>query len=163
MKYTGHGRETMNLFHKKTSDNRGFTLIEAIAALVILGIVAAVVVGRGMSAQELIPQADIVKSHLRFAQLKALSDDTSASWGINFSAGTSYILKTGTADASIKLPGESSNSHAFPTGSGVTISGATVSFDSWGSPGNANIPITLSQGGSTITLTVSAYTGYITP
>jgi prepilin-type N-terminal cleavage/methylation domain-containing protein len=161
MKYAGHGRETMNLFHKKAADNRGFTLIEVIAVLIILGIISAVAITRAISTQEdLISQVEVVKSHLRYAQLKALQDDT-ATWGIAFAA-NSYTLTTTAAGGAGLLPAENSSTHTFP--SGVTVTNPqTVTFNPWGSPGTANIPITLSQGGSTLTLTVTGNTGFITP
>jgi MSHA pilin protein MshC len=155
----------MSLFHKKTSDNKGFTLIEVIAVLIILGILVAIAVSRvGSNQNDLIPQADTVKSHLRFAQLKALADESTwnSTWGIAFT-GDSYTLQNNGAAASINLPGENGNSHTFPFG--VTITNpSTVTFDSWGSPvGGAKI-VTLSQSGSTpIDINVSANTGYITP
>jgi MSHA pilin protein MshC len=153
----------MSLFHKKASDNRGFTLIEVIAVLIILGIIAAVAVSRVMSNQnDLIPQADIVKSHLRFAQLKALASDvqddgTAVTWGIDFT-GTTYTLQNNGVTASINLPGDDGKIHTFP--SGVTIGNATVTFNSWGDPG-ADITITLSQGGVSKTFKVNNITGYI--
>ncbi|MCX5831476.1 MAG: prepilin-type N-terminal cleavage/methylation domain-containing protein [Deltaproteobacteria bacterium] len=153
----------MNLFDKKTSDNKGFTLIEIIAVLIILGIMAAVAVSRmGSNSSDLIPQTDILKTHLRFAQLKALSDDTSTSWGIVFTTNSSYtltnIVPTGTA-ATINLPSEDSPTHTFA--SGVTCTTTTVAFDSWGSPGTTNVTITLTQGGASKSFRVYANTGYI--
>jgi prepilin-type N-terminal cleavage/methylation domain-containing protein len=151
----------MNVFHKKTSDNKGFTLIEVIAVLIILGILAAIAVSRvGSNQSDLIPQADIVKSHLRFAQLKALSDDTSISWGIVFT-GSSYTLTnvpiSGGTAVSINLPSENTSTHDFP--SGVTSTTTPVTFDSWGNPG-ATIKITLTQNG-TKDFWVYNNTGYI--
>jgi MSHA pilin protein MshC len=152
----------MNLFYKKTFDNKGFTLIEIIAVLIILGIMLAVAVSRmRANDSDLIPQADIVKSHLRFAQLKALADDSTSTttWGIVFSS-TSYTLYNNTTAASISLPGENGNSHSFP--SGVVSSTPTVAFDSWGNPG-ATISVILTQGGASTTINIANTTGYITP
>ncbi len=147
------------LIKGKLRNINGFTLIETIAVLVILGIVAVVAISRvGTNQNDLIAQKDIVKSHLRFAQLKALSDDTSASWGIVFSA-NSYTLYTGIAAAAFNLPGEDSGTHTFPTG--ITITAITVAFDSWGSPGAANITVTLTQSGVTKSFRINANTGYI--
>lgn len=148
----------------RLKNSGGFTLIELIAVLIILAIITAVAVSRGMSIQNnLIPQVDIVKTHLRFAQLKALNDDVNT-WRINFTAG-SYSLSctagTNSTCPSSTLPSENSNSHSFP--SGVTATSATVTFDRWGSPGTNNVAINLSQGSQTITITVAANTGYITP
>jgi len=151
----------MDRLHKKKGDNRGFTFIEIIAILVIIGIISAIAVSRvGVTQQDLISQADIVKAHLRFAQLKAMQDDT-ASWSIVFT-GNSYTLYNNANPATINLPSESSNGHSLT--SGVTITNpSTVNFDGWGSPGTTNIPITLSDGSTTATITVAANTGYITP
>jgi MSHA pilin protein MshC len=170
----------MNLFHKKTSDNKGFTLIEVIAVLIILGIMVAVAVSRmGSNDSDLIPQTDIVKTHLRFAQLKALADDVydsgggvmvASTWGITFTSGTpaSFTLQNNGGTASINLPGEDGKIHTFPTG--VTVAPTTVTFDSWGrpvvsavdlTPLTVNASIALSQGGVSSTINVTINTGYI--
>jgi len=145
------------------SNNKGFTLMEVVAVLIILGIVAAVAVSRvGSSNNDLVPQADIVKSHLRFAQIRALSSDDLAVWRVTFLTGSYSIFCTGAkCPASIQLPGEDSITHTFPAG--VSITPLTVTYDRWGSPGAAAISLTLSQAGQTATLNVAANTGYITP
>ena len=141
-------------------NENGFTVIEVIAVLIIIGIVAAITVGGLSSQAELTSQADIVKSHLRFAQLKALQDDT-ASWGIAFTA-SSYSLYSNEAPATINFPGENSGSHSFP--SVVTVTNpSTIKFDQWGSPGNENVLLTLRQGADTKTIIITADTGYIAP
>ena len=144
---------------------RGFTLIEIVAVLVIILILSAIAVSRSLSTNnELISQTDIVKSHLRFAQLKALQDDLNV-WGITFTGG-SYSLScaagtNSSCPASIQLPSESSGTHTFPTG--VTSGTPTITYDSWGSPVGGAVNITLTQGSQTITLNVAAGTGNITP
>lgn len=179
----------MNLFYKKTSDNKGFTLVEIIAVLIILGIMAAVAVSRvGSNQSDLIPQRDILKSHLRFAQLKALADDvqeadgvTPSSWGLYFE-GTKYTLyNNGALATTSNLPGEDGKVHTFPPGVTVTTdaAGGFVYFNRWGSPVSsagagstlvltlltANTTITLSQGGvnDNQPITITPNTGYITP
>ena len=152
----------MNQLDKPRTDNRGFTLVEVIVTLIVIAILGAVAASRLTLQGGLIGQADIVKAHLRFAQIKALQDDTSdtAPWGIAF-AGGSYTLHKNNIAATIPFPSEDSNVHTFPAGR--TITAGTVNFNSWGSPGTANIPLTLSQGGATTAITINANTGFITP
>jgi MSHA pilin protein MshC len=149
---------------KKTSAGKnGFTIMEIVAVLIVLSILAAVAVNRvSYSGSKLIAQADTVKSHLRFAQLKALQDDVN-SWKVEVSPSSYSILcEGGDCPASIILPSESSHTHHFPAG--VTASAdTTVAFDSWGSPGDEALEITLTEGGKTLTINIAAHTGYITP
>jgi len=154
----------MRRFPRKVSDTRGFTLIEVIAVLMILGIIAAIAATRVTAdSSDLIPQADILKSHLRFAQLKALSDDDSVSWGIEFPSSSTYrlvnTLAGGSTTASLKLPSEDSATHAFPAG--VTCTASTVTFDTYGNLSTADVTITLTEGGSTKQFKVYAATGYL--
>jgi len=152
------------IIKNRLKNNGGFTLIEMIAVLIILAIIAAVAVTRGMSTQnDLYPQADTVKTHLRFAQMKALNDDVNT-WSMAFTS-HSYSLSCAGSNCpspTIQLPSESSNTHNFP--SDVTVSSAiTITFDRWGSPGGSNAVVNLTQGSQTIAITVGANTGYITP
>jgi len=150
----------------RLKNNGGFTLIEVIAVLIILIIITALAITRGMSTQnDLIPQVDTVKTHLRFAQMKALNDDVNT-WSMAFTSNSYALSCTGSncPSSTIRLPSESSNTHTFP--SDVTANPAiTITFDSWGSPspGGSNAVVNLTQGSQTIAITVGANTGYITP
>jgi len=75
----------------------GFTLLEVVAILVILGIITAVALSRISSSQNnLVTATDTLTSHLRLAQARAMS--TSADyvapsvWGVNFTSSTTYNL-----------------------------------------------------------------------
>jgi len=138
----------------------GFTLIEIIAALMIVAILAAVAVSKIPSTQsyEADSEIDILKTNLRYAQLRALSDDKP--WGISFkSEGGIWqytLLREPPNTAPYNLPNENSPTHILP--SGITIAGAAVTFDEWGSPGAGDITITLTPGS---TITVTKHTGFI--
>jgi prepilin-type N-terminal cleavage/methylation domain-containing protein len=154
----------------RLKNNSGFTLIEVIAVLIIIIIFAAIAVTRGISTQnDIIAQADIVKTHLRFAEMKALNDDVNT-WSMAFTANSYTLSCTGSncPARAIQLPSESSSTHTFPTN--VTLSPAvTVTFDSWGSPGGSDVVLTLVQSATlvqpsqTANITIGANTGYITP
>ena len=144
---------------------RGFTLIEVIAVLIVLGIIAAVALSRlTMSGTELYTERDILQSNLRFAQFKALTNNNNAAttWGISF-AGNSYTLSltNGSTDTTnTNFPSDSSATHTLSGGVTVTAP-ASVTYDFWGSPGAANIPVTLAQGGVTISFNITGTTGFI--
>jgi MSHA pilin protein MshC len=134
----------------------GFTIIEVIAVFVIIGILAALSLSRIASTQSYtaLSEVDILKMHLRYAQLRALSDDKT--WGISFAGNTYTLLRDGSA-APYNLPNEASPTHTLPNE--VTVSGATVTFDEWGSPGVSDIAITVSPGGGVVTIIKN--TGFI--
>jgi len=140
----------------------GFTMIEAIVVLVILGIFAAVVAVRmsDTSAYDLSSQVEVVKNHLRYAQIRAMNTDTV--WGINFTSATTYYLFQGVGSATpVLIPGEDSVTIDLTAKkSGLTITpptGGRVTFDSYGSPGSATIAIATNGG----TITVTQNTGFI--
>jgi prepilin-type N-terminal cleavage/methylation domain-containing protein len=154
-------------------NDRGFTLIEIIAVLVILAIISAVVISRGTmtDAASLQAEVDTLKGHLRYAQYLALNDisqttgyATPTKWGINISGTTSYNLVKYVSGVSaahtFSLPGESSATHDFKFSSGTTVAvtgNNPILFDEWGSPGTTSSSITI--GGQAITIT--ANTGFI--
>ena len=155
----------MNFFKKKTKNSRGMTMLEVIAVLVVLGIVSAVAVNRlTPSGNELYTERDILKSNLRFAQFKALSnnDDASTTWGISFASGT-YTLQRNGAASTIYFPSDNSATHTLSGGVTVTVTPPpSVTYDFWGSPGTADISVTLSQSGQApIIFNITGTTGFI--
>lgn len=125
-------------------DSPGFTMIEVIAVLVILGIISAVAMAKVSSViaqSNLDSEADVIKGHLRYAQ--ALSMNNTVNWGITFSSG-SYTIFTNPS-STVELPGTGSATATFP--SGMTISTGTVCFDSWGTPYTDTLATSLQTGG----------------
>ena len=139
----------------------GFSLIEAIAVLLLIGIISAVVISRYSSADlyQLVSEEGILKDHLRYAQFRAMSDQVA--WGISLS-GNSYTLQKNGGIAPYALPGEDSQVHALPSGVSVSAgSGTTILFDQWGSPGAVDQSVTLSAGPDSRTITIIKNTGFI--
>ena len=70
----------------------GFTTIEVIAVLIIVGVIAAVVVSRftGTSTYSVPSVAEQLKNHLRYAQTRAMNSNVI--WGIHFIDSTHYTI-----------------------------------------------------------------------
>jgi prepilin-type N-terminal cleavage/methylation domain-containing protein len=170
------GKTTMEFFPQKIRNRRGFTMIEVICALLVVGIIAAIVASRRVAIPTaLIVELETLKSHLRYAQYKALSDLPGTTWGIKLNAGNYTLYRNGAA-ATIGLPGEKSGTpprtHTYSSGVTMTsitptgISAATFDFlgrpvDASSNPLNASIGITLSRQGVTRTFTIILNTGFV--
>lgn len=158
----------------------GFTMIEIIAVLSIIAIIATVVVVRITSlaaSSQLKSTADIIRGHLRYAQTRAINTDVV--WYLTFTS-TSYTIATYPSSTNLQLPGGNSASNQAQENlpSGMTITPATVSFDSWGTPytdapptssppatalndPSGHMTLTLSYNGSTETIQIQNDTGFI--
>jgi len=154
-------------------DGRGFTMVEIIAVLIVIGILTAVAVVTLFSTDTYTTKSQfaMVKAHLRYAQARAIHSDSA--WGINF-AGTrsyggrtysNYWLFTGgddTTPVKFQMEDDSRNVVVFSDGSVgtwplVISTTATVEFDEWGSPGATNVAISTDAG----SIVVTKNTGYI--
>ena len=146
----------------KNSDNsNGFTIIEIISVLIIIGILSAVVISRMTSTDvyNVISESETLKTQLRHAQIRAMSH--SESWGISMT-GSSYTLNKNGSTAPVNLPNENSASHTLTNGVTITTGNQVIAFDDLGSPGNADINIILSkQGNNSRTITITRKTGFI--
>jgi MSHA pilin protein MshC len=129
----------------------GFTFIEIIVVLLILGILGAVALEHSLNYEaDLAGAVEVVKGHLRYAQIKAINSDVK--WGLAF-AGNTYSLQDQNGVGG-NLPGD------LPQNITFTASTNPVMFDQDGSPGGTSITIILTKGNSR-TITVIKNTGFI--
>jgi len=153
----------------------GFTLIEVIAVLVIIAVLAAVVISRMTSPSSfgLVSETDILKGHLRYAQYRAMSDVTL--WYMSFTANTYTLWHYDSSVLDWKpstLPNEESGTHSLEK-AGVTLTvndggDAFVYFNEWGNPVTDTgdlLPdtttISLKEGSTTQTVKITQNTGFI--
>jgi len=150
----------------------GFTMLELIAVLIIMAIIGAVVVARVMDTGfDLVTETDLIKTHLRYAQARAMN--TSVTWGINLTGTTYSLFKDGRIASRVNLPNEATDIRSLPDG--ISVETAVISFDAWGIPhtaaratdrnklvsGDTEAQITVSDGSDTRTITITPNTGFI--
>jgi MSHA pilin protein MshC len=152
-----------------TSSPRGFTLIEVIAILIILGVLAAVVAARfqGQSAYTLQSETDKIRERLRFAHILAMNAD--AAWGIQLQNNSYQLFSNANSTNLVPFPGESTSTVTLPDG--ISLTPATIiSFNSMGQPCSdvsasalrtSDMTITVSDGSNTAAITITKNTGYI--
>ncbi|MFQ5481813.1 MAG: Tfp pilus assembly protein FimT/FimU [Nitrospinaceae bacterium] len=146
----------------------GFTLIELISVMLMLGIVAALAVPTFNTASiDVETAAQAVRADIRFTQQLAVGRNPAAAGdiGITFTPGaTSYTVPdpSGIFNTTRNLPNN-------VTVSSVTIPGAptanALSFNRYGEPEitlGAQAVIQIQAGGQTKTLTVQQFTGRVT-
>ena len=142
--------------------NAGFTMVEIIAVMVIIGIVGALAVSRtGGDSTDTVSSLDRLKAHIRYAQILALKSNTIS--GIDFN-GTTYSIFTN---------GNTSNKVNLGDGTSFTLPGgasenATIFFDLWGIPytayvdSNNNTPWPTPDAPiGTLNLTMTGDTGFV--
>lgn len=168
--------------HLKQKD--GFTLVEIILVMVIIVIVSTLIITRSRDLSTgLISQAEIMKTHIRYAQTLAMSAGGSDVFGISCSASpneywlfqgndpNSNILKL-TDDATYDIDADDKLDLAEKD---IQTSAYTVFFDGKGIPYSAytdestntplspDLTITVAPlgGGASQTITITEFTGFI--
>jgi prepilin-type N-terminal cleavage/methylation domain-containing protein len=169
-------------------ENSGFTLLEGIAVMIVIGIISAVAaISMMQTSSSLAGYTALLKTHLRYAQTLAMNSDTGNIWGIRFNLGANQYWLFQCADP-LNCDSSETNSQVLPLEDadssnkillgdvGLDISsmtpGTAVAFDNNGipqlgisafSPQTANVTITLddSDTGETKTVTITQQTGFI--
>jgi prepilin-type N-terminal cleavage/methylation domain-containing protein len=154
------------------SNRKGFTLLEVVAVLVIMGIITAVALTRLVSNQNnLIAATDILTSHLRLAQARAMSTSadnvtTFSVWGVRFISATQYHLfycaNTSACDPTIAanqvrfLGADSIIMGLAQKGVQVTNGALILAFDRFGTPYDAvaDVPDSSKARAAQLTLTL---------
>jgi MSHA pilin protein MshC len=157
----------------QSTDKKGFSIVEVLVVLIIIGIVSVIIIGRSdVDQTDLLAQTEVVKSHIRYAQSRAMNSDRI--WGIRCDdSGQMYwLFVDGSSDVDNrrKLPGEESD--AVDLGIyNLTLTPTTFSFDERGRPCSGDsgttpladdLSLTLSAGGTeTTTIAVTRNTGFV--
>lgn len=154
---------------------RGFTLMEVLLALVVLGILAAVLVGANSFFDAALgTRAGVLRNQIRYAQLRAMK--TAGVFGLTCDGTDYWMFQTTPAPSSnrVPLPGETADS-VHLADIGVDVTAFTLYFDGLGrpyttytdaalnTPVNAGNPVdvTLTRGGSSLILSVTEETGFV--
>ncbi len=166
----------------------GFTFVEIIAVLIVMGVLAVVAVSRSFNYNaEVYSGADTLKMHLRYAQTLAMNSNPTSTgvpviWGMS-SGGASYWLFRGTNPAAnfFRLPEDdkyvNSDRTINLTAKKIQLTNfITIYFDNRGIPytaytdttnntplaGNSTITVSPLSGGATaVGVTITPLTGYI--
>lgn len=147
----------------------GFTLIELITVLLIIGILSAVIVSRsGTLNTDLAARSSELRSQLRYLQLMAMKNSTTY-LALKSDGGSYWAYNSANSSKRIPLPGESSSTVSLADKGITSLNAFTISFDAYGIPYTGepqvklanNATITLTIGGQNATLIVVPETGFV--
>jgi len=162
----------MNPFPYRKNRQRGFTLIELVMIIVILGILSAVAYERWPTGMEEAAAAKEFKRAVRYAQHKAMTRQfttNAVAWGLTVNANSSYTLQRrgGGELAETEYVNRCLNSENPPpcsiplTGVSVYFNGLGEPLDAAGNPLAIALIFTIGATPNTQTVTVSPATGYV--
>lgn len=114
----------------------GFTVIELLAVIVIAALLATSFFAYFRQSDTSLPsQTDILKTHIRYAQSRALNTDTL--WGLRFETDSRmyWLYRAPDVNTRIALPGQTAEEVDLGVMAlDITGSSFNLVFDSWGRP-----------------------------
>ena len=138
----------------------GFTVIEIIAVLLLIGIISVIVVSRNQDlGAEALGQREVIKNHIRYAQLMAMKSNTAC--GVQF-AGSSYsVFRNNSTTDKIILPNKENTDLSISADLGSA--NETIYFDLWGIPYSDAVFTTPRPSGliGSLGITITADTGHV--
>lgn len=171
------GDRGRRVFGRGLTARRGFSLMEVVVVLIVLGILAIIVVTRLEPRNpHAVAEADALRSVLRYAQARAMADVYT--WGVSFTA-SGYTLVTDNASQNPVLLGQGTPTHTLPDGvtctwtlskdanvilfnwRGEPVVGHIATLDATAVPAGSPQTVTLTESGLPVTVTVTPYTGFV--
>jgi MSHA pilin protein MshC len=160
--------------------NSGFTIVEMIVVLVLMTILAATVIGRGVTTQmlDLNSATEKLRNQIRYAQAQAMKRSDTV-WGIKSSGSEYWLFRNTTPDIQAnesRIPGgdyPATGNRISEANLGAVVTDFTIFFDRIGKPYTAytsptvntalssNLTITLTSGGDSRTIRVTPETGFV--
>ena len=140
------------------SPRDGFSLIEVIVVLVVLAVLAVTFVSGMETGAGVAAAADILRSHLGFAQALAMANNT-AVWSVQFDNNTYRLLRDG-AESPLPWPGTASAAHELPDGIAIAEGTGLMTIDEWGAPPLTR-DIRLTDGSQVATVRITEFTGLV--
>ncbi|MEA4856797.1 type II secretion system protein [Solidesulfovibrio sp.] len=152
----------------------GFTILEVVAVLLILGILAVVAVSSMGSGSKAVAEADALRSVLRYAQSRAMADVYT--WGVAVSSSGYTLFSDNPSQTNPSLPTTGSNTHTVASGVTLSASGNNTIWYDWrgvpvsssvNTPGSSGAAvatyqyINVTESGKVSTVTVTPYTGFV--
>ena len=144
------------------SAHHGFSLIEVLVVLVLLAILGFSISAGLDTHASVVVEADILRSHLGYAQSLAMANNTAA-WSVIF-AGSSYTLARDPPPAAPDhipyWPNESSATYLLPAGISILSGLGPVDLNEWGAPETTHV-VMLSDGTQTRSVSITGFTGLV--
>ena len=144
---------------KRFGQPTGFTLIEIVALLLLVGVLAAVAVPRVFTTGgDALAEADRLRANLRYAQSLAMAGNT-ASWSVQINERGYTLLRNG-QPSPVPLPDENGPARTLAPRVRITGGAGLLALDDMGAPASTAL-ISLSDGSVVDTVTVTGFTGLI--
>lgn len=135
---------------------RGFTLVELVLVMVLVGILAVYAAPRLGGGYDVAAARDELIEALRYAQQQSMSNTGAANFAVVL-AGDGFAIQQGGVTVSDPAGGAYSRQW---NGIAVAPAGTVITFGSRGDTNNT-VTMTLTGGGDTANVTVEAQTGYV--
>ncbi len=139
-------------------NRHGFSLIEVVVVLVVMGILTVFFVS-GMDVHASVAvEADILRAHLGYAQSLAMANNI-ADWSVAF-GGSSYVLMRDGSPSPVSWPNGSSATYVLPAGVTIASGFGSIDFDEWGAPAADHV-VVLSDGTRQRQVSITGFTGLV--